>query len=193
MPIDPEKEQKQKLLALVREAIARDDALREQYQVGEKFRFIRERLHGLLERLEKLALVEELAEKKRVTEMASDEMPVFVYLYNAHGLTFKSWQNMLSQKVFYEYSVNRPIYSQQLHIEELLRGKANKLQHGYLVFFVKKTDILSPVTETSPKDALGNPMIKIREGSLRTDKFVVFVHNLHEYILDAEGLLIRKS
>ncbi len=192
MPIDPEKEQKQKLLALVREAIARDDALREQYQVGEKFRFIRERLHGLLERLEKLALVEELAEKKRVTEMASDECQSLCTSIMRMALPSKLAKHV-KPKVFYEYSVNRPIYSQQLHIEELLRGKANKLQHGYLVFFVKKTDILSPVTETSPQRCARNPMIKIREGSLRTDKFVVFVHNLHEYILDAEGLLIRKS
>ena len=43
-----EQEKKQKLLQLVRDAIAKDQALRDQYGIGEKFRFIREKLNALL-------------------------------------------------------------------------------------------------------------------------------------------------
>ena len=40
------------MLDLVRATIKRDNELREQHQVGEKFRFISDRLRTLLERLE---------------------------------------------------------------------------------------------------------------------------------------------
>ena len=50
MPVN--KEDKEKLLKLVKDAIKQDESLREQFQIGDKFRFIRDRLHALLTRVE---------------------------------------------------------------------------------------------------------------------------------------------
>ena len=127
------------------------------------------------------------AEKKTETVLAPDEVLIYVYLYNANGLVFRSWQNMLTPKVFYEYSVNRPIYSQKSEIESLLKSKKTLAQHAYLTIAVKASDIIKP------SDHPENPIIKVREGSLHFDKLVTFAHNGQDYTLNINGELIKKE
>lgn len=185
-----ENDQYQKLLDLLLEAIKGDQELRDKYEVGEKFRFVRDRLNALKSQLEQNAV--KLQEKKKETtlQIAEDEVIVFVYLFNAQGNVLKTWQSMLNPAVFYEYSVNRPIYEKQSSVESYLRSKKNKLQNGYLAVIVKKNDILQ--TSDSPKDAIDNPLIKVREGALKFEKLVYFNCNNIEYILDESGELVKK-
>ncbi len=189
MPID-DQEKKLQLVKLVRDAIERDDALREKYQMGNKFRFIRERLHELLERLEKHAHLVVGEVKKSTFNLAEDEALVYVYLFNAQGASLKSWANMLTANVFYEYSVNRPIYAEKSHIDALLKSKSNKSQHAFLTVIIKRSDITKPISENSLKDIVGSPLIKVKEGALRFDKLVTFTHSGHIYKVDENGELI---
>ena len=96
---------------------------------------------------------------------------------------------MFTPKVFYEYSVNRPIYAEKSHVESFLRSKINKHQHAYLTIMVNRDDI---TMLEGPKDALGNPSIKVREGSLRFDRLVSFTHNEQDYVLNKYGELVKK-
>ncbi|MBV9575647.1 MAG: type IVB secretion system protein IcmQ [Gammaproteobacteria bacterium] len=187
------KEQKDKILRLIQEAVKQDNELRAQFQVGEKFRFIRDRLHALLARVEEnLNTLQKESEQKTV-ELLEDEALVYVYLFNAQGLILKTWQKMVNPSVFYEYSINRPIYSDKAAIESYIRSKTNKIQHAYLTVAVKKANILQPVEGAEPlKDPLGNPVVKVREGSLTFDKLVSFTHNNTEYLF-SEGELIKKE
>lgn len=185
-----EKDQQKKLIEIVNEAIARDEALREQYKVGEKFRFIRDRLQTLLDRLQSgLSLLEQQQTNKGNVMSAEHETLVYVYLFNAHGLTLRSWLRMLMPKVFYEYSVNRPIYLEKAYVEEFIRSKQNKAHHGYLTVILKKNDILQA---ESTQDTQGHPVAKIREGSLQFEKLVEFTHNEHVYTVEADGTLTKK-
>jgi intracellular multiplication protein IcmQ len=189
---DEEKTQQSKLLALVREAVECDESLRAKFEIGDKFRFVRERLKEVLAHLE-LEQVESGGIKKDTTvRLLEDEVVVYVYIFNAKGVVLRNWINMLNPKVFYEYSVNRPIYVDAKGVEEMLRTKIDKPQHAYLAVAVKKTDILQSVGDTSQKDSLGNPLIRVREGSLKLDRLISFYHNGHEYTLSSEGL-VKKS
>lgn len=182
-----EKEQLQKLIEFLREAMDRDKALREKYEIGEKFRFVKDRLTKMLTSLEE-KIPDHSAEafnKKR--KLAEDEVSVYVYLYNAQGIQFRSWVSMLNAKLYYEYSVNRPIYTEKKFIESLLRSKTNKTQHAFLTIAVKKSNII----KTDLQDALGNPVIKVREGSLHFDRTLCFTHNEQDYIYNAEGELTK--
>lgn len=182
------KEQREKLLLLVRDAVQQDQKLREQYQIGDKFRFIRDRLTTLLMQVEEgLMSLQEESEKSNKT-LGEDEIYVYVYLYNAQGITLKTWQKMLTPSVFYEYSVNRPIYINKAEIEALVRGKANKVQHGFLTVIIKKQDVLSDQT----KDAMGHSLVKVKEGSLHFDRFVSFTHNGQDYVLNEVGEIVMK-
>jgi len=184
-----EKEKLETLINEIKDLISEDKALREKHQIGERFRFVKDRLNAILDSLEKSLPIVTQAEKKSSQEITSGDAIVYVYLYNAHGLQFKTWQNMLNPKVFYEYSVNRPIYAEKSFIDSLLRTKANKQQHGYLMVAVKKEMIL-PATEEM-KDVIGNPVIKVKEGSLKIEKLISFVHNEQQYVLNEKGELVK--
>lgn len=174
-------EKSQQLLNLVRKAIQQDNLLREKYEIGDKFRFVRERLNLMLQTMEQEAQHLSESMNKTVKVILSDEVPVYVYLYNTNGLALRSWQNMLTPKVFYEYSVNRPIYSDKTAIENFLKLKANKNQHAYVTMAIKSENIL-----TKP-DEHGH--VKIKEGALHIDKVLLFTHNDQNYTLGENGEL----
>ena len=134
--------------------------------------------------------IQQIEQKAKGNELGEDEVVVYVYLYNARGLVLSSWQNLLMPKVFYEYSVNRPIYKDKSHIQALLQSKVNKAQHAYLTVAIKASHIIQP--EAALKDNLGNPLIKIKEGSLSVGKLLCFTCNDQEYTLNAKNELVKK-
>lgn len=178
-----------KLIESIRDIIARDNALRKKYDVGDKFRFVREGLEQLLAELEKGVEVSQTVESVSSGGIQEDELLVYVYIYNANGIVLQSWQNMLIPKIFYEYSVNRPIYIDRMHMEAFMRSKTNKTQHGFLGVGVKKEHML----EGGLKDVLGNPLIKVKEGALRFERLIVFIHNGQEYTVTTAGDIIKKN
>jgi len=189
---ESDKEREQKLLTLLQSAIEQDKLLRDKYKVGDKFRFIRDRLQALCGQLEEKIKTTEQAVKKAEKKTA-DEILVYVYLYNSQGVLFPTWQKMITVGVLYEYSVNRPIYSDKSMIESYIRSKTNKTQHAYLTVAIKPTDIISLANVEVTKDAIGAPLVKVREGSILINKLVLFTHNDHEYNISESGALTKKQ
>jgi hypothetical protein len=188
MPSQDRKLQEKKILELVQEAIKQDEELREKYNIGNKFRFVRDRLGSLLNHLEDAFNTKEVVIKDDSPKAIHDEVVVYVHLFNAHGLNVSSWQNMLTPQVFYEYSVNRPIYAEKSHIESLLRVKGHKPQNGYLTIAVKREDILQAPTVA---DTVGNPLVRVKEGALRFERVLSFTHNQQDYFVNEKGGLTR--
>lgn len=191
MPKDS-RELKEKLLQLINEAVDQDVKLRTDLQIGDKFRFIRESLQALKLQVDEAmqAIKVEVDENKDV--LAEDEQLVYVYLFNAHGIDLQSWIKMLHHSVYYEHSVNRPIYAAKEHIEAVIRNKANRIQHGYLTMAIKKAGILKQGDEAT-KDSFGNPVLKIKEGSLSAERLISLTHNGHCYVLNENGALEKIS
>lgn len=183
------KEQEQKMLELLREAVKHDEALREQYQLGNKFRFVRDNLQALLKHVESHVVVvsDKTADEELVKQVGADETVVYVYLYNAQGMNVRTWQKMLIPKVFAEYSVNRPIYAEKAHIESMIKAKSNIAQHAFLKIAVKNSDIIKVDGEN--KDPAGFPLVKIRERSLHFQKLLSFTHANQEYSVSDNGEL----
>lgn len=188
-----DKEQREKLLELAKSSLVQDESLRQQFQIGDKFRFIRDRLQAMVSRVEENIKAMETQSVKATSELAQDEVVVFVYLYNAQGLVLKTWNKMLNPSVFYEYSVNRPIYSEKADVEAFIRSRAQKNQHGFLSVAIKKEDILKALSGDLAKDAIGNPLIKVKEGSLLFKRLLSFTHNGSEYEVGADGELKKKA
>lgn len=183
----------EQVLQLVQAIVSQDEALRKTYGIDNKFRFIRERLQNLLQRLEQelhATMKKQIEEKVKKNVLSDDESLVYVYLFNAHGTVLSSWQNLLTPKVFYEYSVNRPIYMDRAHVHSLVQSKSNKAQHGFLTVAIKTVNVIQ---SEGLKDSLGNPLIKIKEGSLLFEKLLGFTCNDEEYILNSKNELIKKS
>lgn len=179
----------QQILEIAKEAAQADEQLRTEHKIGDKFKFVRDRLHSVVKHVEDAMVSQQVEKEKAPDAVQPDEVLVYVYLFNVHGLNFATWQKMISPSVFYEYSVNRPIYSDKAHVEAFIRNKSNKHQHGYLVVAVKKELLLG----AAGQDAIGNPLIKIREGALKIERLIVFHHHHHEYVVDSEGEVVRKD
>lgn len=186
---DQKESQEQALLALVAEMVAHDQALREQLGVDNKFRFIHDRLLSLQAHVEDhIGAIKQVRDQPG-KQQAEDEAVVYIYLFNAQGSQLNAWQKMIGPKVFYEYSVNRPIYSEKAHVEEFIRSKISKVQHAYVSVHVKK-QFLIPTSEI--KDSLGHPLIKVKEGALDINNMVALTHNEHDYVLNNQGILVKK-
>jgi len=181
----------EKLIQLIREMIQHDVDLRAKYGVAEKFRFVRDRMQAWLMHFEDQVKILKVEEQAIQQEDAVDKTLAYVYLYNAQGAILRTWLTLLTPKVFYEYSINRPIYHEKSHIESLIRLKPNKQQHAYLTVKINQSDIIS-VADSAPKDVLGQSLIKIREGSLRFENLVTFTHNEQNYSLSVQGEFIKK-
>lgn len=183
-----QKEKQEKLLAILKAAVEKDRELREQNQIGDRFRFVRDRLQALQAQVEEQLAELRKADEKTINEQAEDETIVYVYLFNAQGILLPTWQKMLTPNVFYEYSVNRPIYADKSQIEAFIRSKTNKTQHAYVTVYVKKAD----VSPANAKDVIGGDLVKVKEGSLRFTHFVSFTYAGHEYQLNAAGELVKR-
>lgn len=180
-------------LELVRASIKHDTELRKKYAIDNKFRFIQDRLYKLVEKLEAHLPPAKAAADSRFMP-GDDECIIYVYLFNAHGIALKNWENMLSPKVFYEYSVNRPLYEKIEDIQALIRTKTNKALHGYLTVAVKSANILQPQSDAVvPKDIIGNTLLRIKEGSLHFGRLICFTHNGHDYMVGENGSLVKKD
>ncbi len=193
MSIENEIQQYEKLILLIRDTLKQDADLREKHKVADKFRFVRDRLQGLLTHLEEQArhLQKSIEQKTPQQENHTDKSIVYVYLYNAQGAVLRTWLTLLTPRVFYEYSVNRPIYAEKQDIEALVRSKPNKQQHGYLTIKINQNDIVAS-KDSTPKDAIGHPLLKIREGSLTFENLIAFTHNNQDYVVGAQGELVKK-
>jgi Dot/Icm secretion system protein (dot_icm_IcmQ) len=187
-----DKEMKEKIQKLVLDSIEADKKLRDQYQVGDKFRFIRDRLMALQARVEEELQSAIEAKSKKLEKIEEGEVLVYVHIYNAQGIVFSTWQKMLSPSVFYEYSVNRPIYTNKADIEAFIRSRPNKVQHGFITIAVQAANIL-PAAPDAAKDTIGSPLIKIKEGCLLFNKMISFTHQNIEYVVDETGQVIKKE
>lgn len=187
MPKDS-KELKEKLMRIVNEAVDKDAELRVQFQIGEKFKFIRDRLAALKQHVESSLQTIQLDTDEVQRGAAEDEQLVYVYLFNAHGIDLQTWIKMLHPSVYYEHSVNRPIYGAKEHVESVIRNKTNRTQHGYMTVAVKQAMILKK-EDAGLKDNIGNPLLKIKEGSLRPERLINFYHNGNTYVLNEDGQL----
>ncbi len=193
MPQENEQELLNQLISLIQEALQRDTQLRQSHQVGERFRFVRDRLQVLLETIEKeTAIIAKQTKQAAVLQAEEGELLVYIHLYNAQGALLRTWQSMITPKAFFDFSVNRPIYQEKKHIEAFIRSKTNKAHHAYLIVAMQKERILPPPEEGVIKDALENPLIKVKEGSLSHRRMICFVHNEITYELNEEGELIKK-
>lgn len=183
-----EAEQQMRLCALIKEVIQNDESLRQKYQIAGRFRFVQDKLQVLMTEIEKnLPKIE--TKKQLINSVASDEVAIYVHLYNAQGSILRNWQLMISPRVFYEHSVNRPVYVEKKYIEALMHSKTNKMHHAYLTIAVKSSDIFPQVQ----KDSLDNPIAKVKEGALHFNKLISFTHNDQDYVLNEKNELVKKD
>jgi len=167
--------------------------LRQHCSIGARFKVISAQLQSILkkftERVQRMQSVSRKAEAD-TDILAEDEILVYIYLFNAQGVSLKNWQNLLLPRALVDHSVNRPIYAKQKDIEQVIRSKPNKAQHSYLVVKIKKADVLQSEDLCDQQDF---PLLRVKHGALETDKIKEFVHNGRKYKVSVQGIISKQS
>lgn len=104
---------------------------------------------------------------------------VFVSLYQTQGDSLPRWQHMLANLGL--FSVNRPIYLQEPDIQASILQEQGQGRHAYTVVTVAPEDILSTAEEGSQVDRRGRQCVFLKEGALKPENIIRFVHSTGEY------------
>lgn len=189
-----DKIEKDKLLELIQACIQQDQSLRDEFHIGDKFRFVRDRLSALEKQVQQELIESDREISEKIVTATENEIVVYVYIYNVQGLNFLSWQKLVNPSVFYEYSINRPIYTDKAQMDAFIRSRTNRNQHGYLAFVINQTDLAPLKPDEKPAfDVIGNPVVKIKEGTLKFNKLISFTHQDTLYSVTESGQLKKKE
>lgn len=109
---------------------------------------------------------------------------VFVSLYQADGKDMKKWKQVL--RTLTTHSTTRPIYKDEAHIQELIRAKMDKLSEAYAMVEIREIDILPAYHRQYTKDRFDHDLLSIREGAIRPENILEFVHDGKHYGFNGE-------
>lgn len=191
--LDPDEPVNDETYEILQEALSSEKKLRQNYDIGVRFNILKSQLETLFGKVEKEVGLQANKQTKATAatnQLPDDETLVYVSLFNSQGAQLKSWQNLLLPKTLYEHSVNRPIYSNQKEIDEMLQNKSNKEQNAYLIIAVKKNDIMANEQTTTLRDPNGFPLLRLKQGAFKCEKIKGFVHKNKLYKVTKEGELI---
>jgi Dot/Icm secretion system protein IcmQ len=113
-----------------------------------------------------------IIEKSPVYQLKEGYIKVYILLYQVDGNNLSIWQNML--KSLTKYSVNRPIYTSEEHVQAVVRSKPDPIRHAYVIVAVKKDEVIS--SETQKLDSQGHNLFILKEKAIDAKNIISFVH-----------------
>ncbi len=150
------------------------------------------KLHEFREKSERLynsgnatAKVESVQDSSRKIA-PSGYLQVFILLYQADGANLPGWYRNL--KTLTEYSVTRPVYKDEEYAKELIRAKvAAQDRNGYAVVNIQEGDLDEAGSQV---DQFGHPLFILKQGAVKLENIVEFVHsNKRRYVMSGGDLI----
>ncbi len=125
--------------------------------------------------------------KRVVPEKLEGHERVYVELYQADSDRLDRW--FASIKMLTGHGLSRPVYRTEDDVQRMIRDKQSK-NDAYVTAWVKTTDIIPPYAGTPLKDRWGYELLTLKEGSIKPENIIVFVHNGSQYYLTDQGLVL---
>lgn len=147
-------------------------------------------------RTEVNTLLEEIAGSENVgvvgaAPKTTGNINVFISLYQADAKNISMWQKTL--KRINEFSTSRPVYRDEESVKQLIRGRPDPSKEGYAVIQVKEADLIKPYTGKQLADRFGNELLTVREGSIKPENVVKFVHGANIYKFENGELILEST
>jgi len=114
---------------------------------------------------------------------------IFILLYQFEGNKIQNWQYAL--RALAEHNTNRPAYSNEKEVQELIRTKRETEKYGYAIVNIKDDNVYK--TEKKNLDPLNHELLSLKEGSITQMNIIGFVHDNKKYYNFDNGVLIYKS
>lgn len=112
---------------------------------------------------------------------------VYIALYQAEGGRLDRWFSTI--KMLTIYSVSRPVYRSEAEIGEVIRTKKGK-SDAYVIAWVKQSDIIPSYSGSPLKDKWEHELLTLKEGSIKLENIVRFVHDEKNYYIHGEELVV---
>lgn len=111
---------------------------------------------------------------------------VYISLFQLEGSNFQIWHRTV--KALTEHSITRPIYKDVKFAQEFIRSKADIDHHGYVIVNIKDSDVFK--LEQPSMDGLGHELLTIKEGAVKLENIIGFVHaNKKRYLVKENELV----
>ena len=144
-----------------------------------------------------------LDEAKSIIELSSPEqlstksiknsvhgyIPVYVSLYQVMGNNLQNWQYAL--RLLSEHNTSRPTYRNEQFVRELIGTKTDIERHGYAIVHIKDDDMYH--FEEQPSDSLGHELLVLKEGVIRLENIVGFVHANKKRYAFVNNMLVAEN
>jgi intracellular multiplication protein IcmQ len=111
---------------------------------------------------------------------------IYVNMYQSTGSRLEIWERLIVG--INMSSFGRPIYAQEDQVKQLIASKENLANEGYVIVLVNNEDIIKGQTTT---DSLGNKMLYIKQGQIKSQNVLGFVHANSVYYQFQEKRLVR--
>mgnify|MGYP005996674691 CR=1 FL=1 len=99
---------------------------------------------------------------------------VYISIYQAEGSDIQAWQQRL--RALPEYSLSRPIYGDETHVEEWIRGKLDPRKEAYAVVLVPEDALTKAYAGKLEKDRFGHPLLTLKDGAIKQENIIEMVH-----------------
>ncbi len=107
---------------------------------------------------------------------------VFISIYQHDPNDLRKWEKTL--KAITEYSVTRPIYRVEDHVQEMIRARPDPTREAYIAVDVKTADIIKGLAGKASADKSGHELLAIRDGGVLARHVKRFVHTgkVYEFV-----------
>ncbi|MDQ2994953.1 MAG: type IVB secretion system protein IcmQ, partial [Pseudomonadota bacterium] len=112
------------------------------------------------------------AVKTNTTQALTETVFISIYQHDPNNLT--KWEKTL--KTITEYSVTRPIYREEDHVQEMIRSRPDPNKEAYVAIGVKTVDIIKGLAGKAQADKAGHELVAIRDGCVLARNIKKFVH-----------------
>lgn len=154
------------------------------------FRTAHKKLQDLLDEANTLAQEIQATALLETSDEKLGHLKVYVSIYQSDPHNLVKWQNTL--RSIKEYSITRPVYRDESHIQEMIRAKQASPNEAYVTIYIKEGDLIPPYAGKKIQDKFGHELLTVRDGSLLPENIVEFVHLGKKYAFK-EGKLVLKS
>lgn len=118
---------------------------------------------------------------------AAGKTTVYVSLFQTDPENIKQWSRTV--KRISEYSLARPIYRRADHVEEMIRSRPDPRKEAYAAVILEDTDIIKSYAGKQETDSRGRELLTVKEGSVKPENIVKFVHGNTDYAYHDEQLI----
>jgi hypothetical protein len=121
-----------------------------------------------------------------MVESDHDVQKIYINLYQSTGTRIEIWERLVVG--INMSSFGRPIYAEEAHVKKLVASKDKTGNEGYIIALVNNDDILQGQEST---DAFGNKMLYLKQGKIKAQNVLGFVHANSVYYSFQDNRLVR--